>query len=137
MIPLQEQQRRDQILRAYVIARDFDLDPEHLLRRHLVTHSSTLLPRWPFLVGLEWRASDGSPGDLVFGDGGDDFAVVELKHLGDRERTRRRGDVEDQARRFALRWQQLHPGSVVAPLVYTCDERCGGAPPRSPERQRG
>lgn len=137
MISLIEQQRRDQILRAYVIARDFDLDPEHVLRRHLVIHSSALLARWPYLIGLEWRAPNGSPGDLVFGDGGVDFAVVEVKHLGDRERTRRRGAVEEQARTFALAWLALHPDSVITPLVYTCDEHRSSGSPRPPERRGG
>ncbi len=132
MISLIEQRRRDGSLRAYLLGRDFDLDSEHLLRRHLAAHSLELLPRWPYLVGLEWRASDGSQGDLVFGDGGESFAVIEVKHLGDRDRTRRRGDVEDQAYRFAQCWRGLHPSSVVTPLVYTCDERIRSAPPRAP-----
>lgn len=132
MIPPAEQTRRDQILRPYIAGRDFDLDPEHELRRHLVVHSHALLSAWPLLVGLEWRAPNGSPGDLVFGDGAGRFAVVEVKHLGDRDRTKRRGDVERQALWFAQAWQQLHPDAVVTALVYTCDERNADRPPRAP-----
>lgn len=135
MIPHAEQRRRDQILRPYIDGRDFDLDPEHELRRHLVVHSQTLLPAWPLLVGLEWRAPTGSPGDLVFGDGVGRFAVVEVKYLGDRDRTKRRGDVERQATGFAQAWLELHPDAVVTALVYTCDERNRGRPPRAPERR--
>jgi hypothetical protein len=134
MIPRAEAERRDALLRAYIVGRDWELDGEQTLRRDLVVASRTLLPRYPLLVGVEWRAPDGSQGDLLFFDGGAAFAVVEVKHLGDRERTARRGTVERQARRYAGDAASLFPGAAIEALVYTCDEQGRGLPPRQPER---
>lgn len=133
MIPPDECRRRDGVLRAYLVGRDWDLDAEQGLRRALVIRSSEWLARYPFLVGVEWRAPDGSPGDLLFFDGAAQFAVVEVKSLGNRERTKRRGDVERQARSFAEAACVLYPGAEVEALVYTEDEARRGAGPRAPE----
>ena len=132
MIALDECRRRDALLRAYLVGRDWDLDAEQGLRRSLVVHSPEWLSEYPFLVGVEWRAPDGSPGDLLFFDGGTRFAAVEVKALGNRERTRRRGDVERQARSFAAAAALLYPGAEVEALVYTDDEAARGLGPRRP-----
>jgi hypothetical protein len=133
MISREECCRRDAILRAYLVGRDWDLDAEQGLRRSLVLRSAEWLAGYPFLVGVEWRAPDGSPGDLLFFDGAAGFAVVEVKALGSRERTKRRGDVERQARSFAAAAGVLYPGAEVVALVYTDDEAARGAGPRAPE----
>ncbi len=133
MIPREHYQHRDAILRSYLIGRDWDLDAEQRLRRKLVVRSGEWLADYPFLVGVEWRAPDGSPGDLLFFDGHGRFAAVEVKALGNRERTKRRGDVERQARSFARAVEVLYPGSEVEAFVYTDDEDGRGVGPRSPE----
>jgi hypothetical protein len=132
VIALGECVRRDGVLRAYLAGRDWDLDAEQGLRRSLVVRSAEWLGDYPFLVGVEWRAPDGSPGDLLFFDGSTRFAVVEVKALGTRERTRPRGDVERQARSFAEAVAVLYPGAEVEPLVYTDDEARRGVGPRAP-----
>lgn len=135
MIAPDECSRRDNILRAYLKERDWELDAEQRLRRSLVLRSMEWLDRYPYLVGVEWRAPDGSPGDLLFFDGSRRFAVVEVKALGSRQRTKRRGDVETQARSFALAVQVLYPHSEVEAFVYTDDEEKRGVGPRSPDKR--
>ena len=133
VIPRDEAVRRDGVLRSYITGRDWDLDAEQALRRGLVLSSGALLPAYPFLVGVEWRAPDGSPGDLLFFDGESAFAAVEVKHLGTRDRTKRRGDVERQGKGFAAALLGLFPGANVEALVYTSDEEARRACPRSPD----
>lgn len=133
VIPREECHRRDAILRAYLLGRDWDLDAEQKLRRSLVLRSHEWLSAYPFLVGVEWRAPDGSPGDLLFFDGQRRFAAVEVKALGSQARTKRRGDVERQARVFATAVRALYPESEATALVYTDDEATREVGPRSPD----
>jgi hypothetical protein len=131
MMRLQEAQRRDRILRAYLIGRDWDLDGEQRLVRHLVHHSHALLPRWPFLVGYEWGPPGGTCGDLLFSNGQASLAVVEIKSLA-KTPNRKRNMVERQVVESAERAMALWPEAEVTELVYTDDEYSTGAPPRDP-----
>ena len=130
---LADAEQRDAVFRPYIIGRKWDLDREQTLRRGLVLASAAHLPRFPLLVGVEWRSPNGSPGDLLFFDGVHAFAVVEVKHLGHSARTKRRGDVETQARFFADAVLQMFPGATAQALVYTCDEEARGVGPRAPD----
>lgn len=129
---LEEAQRRDTALRAYMEARDWDEDRERQLARALVLGSRALLPRFPLLVGLEWEAPDGSRGDLLFRDADGNYAVVEVK-VPSRNKTKARGVVEKQALKFAGHLKSVLPAGSVTPLVYTDDEHDEGEPPRAPE----
>lgn len=132
MIPLMEAQRRDVVLRSYLEGRDWDLDSEQELVRHLVCNSRALLPGWPLLVGYEWGPPGETRGDLLFYDGQSSFVVVEVKSLV-KEPNKRRNLVEKQARDAAERMEAVWPGAHVTALVYTEDERRSGGPPRSPD----
>jgi len=135
ILPLtrEEAVRRDLILRAYVLGRDWDLDAEKTLVRELVLGSSKVLPQVPLLVGMEWDAAGEGLGDLLFFDGDRRAAVVEVKSLRGKRRNPGRQDVEKQARRFAGVLARVHPDVEIVPLVYTTDESEAGRPPRDPE----
>lgn len=132
LMPFAEAHRRDVVLRGYLEGRDWDLDSEQRLVRHLVCHSDELLPDWPLLVGYEWGPPGGTRGDLLFFDGKASFAAVEVKSLS-KSPTERRGKVEKQARDAAQRVEKAWPGAVVTALVYTDDEYDREQPPRSPD----
>jgi hypothetical protein len=132
VLPHAEAVRRDQVLRAYLIGRDWDAEGEPALRRTLVMQSERLLPDYPLLIGVEWATLDGRPGDLLFYDGHDRLLVVEVKVLGKREPQKRRNIVQEQARAFAKAARRLHPHAEVEARVYTCDEERAGAGPRAP-----
>lgn len=132
-----EAARRDNVLRGYVVGRDWGLDAEQTLVRELVIASAELIPDHPFLVGVEWDAAGTGRGDLLFFDGAGRAAVVEVKNLGGRGRNKGRNVVESQARRFAAVVEQAHPDVEVVALVYTNDESRGSRPPRDPaDRER-
>ncbi len=102
-------------------------DVEHELTRQFVANSAELLPGCPYLVAWEWdvvegRSQDGI-GDLVFFDGIDAYAVVEVKAVvgasgtGNTARVSRRlrrRHVEVQALDYAEAWR-----ARVAPAVVT------------------
>lgn len=122
-----EAKRRDEILRPYVLARDWDKDRERSLCRSFVAQSGALLPDHPYLVGYEWEAfSDdvnGDRGDLLFTDGARCFAVVEVKQVGGaNKRNDARRKVEQQAQKFAEVVRRLHPGAQVTAWVFTDDQ---------------
>ncbi len=131
-----EAERRDAVLRAYVIGRDWDVSGEAALRRHLVVHSPSLLPSHPLLVGLEWVARLGQAGDLLFFDGARGLLVVELKVTEKKDVARRAHKVDQQALEFARAARQLYPWAEVEPRVYTSVEQAGGAPPTAPRDGR-
>ncbi len=132
VMPSAEALRHDVLLRKYLVGRDWDLDGEQQLVRHLVTNSLELLPEWPLLVGYEWGPPGGTRGDLLFFDGTASFAAVEVKSL-ENQPTKKRNLVERQAREAAERAEVLWPEAHTTPLVYTDDEHQIGAPPRSPD----
>ncbi len=132
MMTLTEARRRDGILRAYIEGRDWELDGEQMLVRHLVCNSGKLLPDWPLLVGYEWGPPGGTRGDLLFFDGEASFAVVEVKSLA-KTPNKKRNQVEKQAREAAERVSTPRRDAFVTPLVYTDDERQADVGPRDPD----
>ena len=135
VMTLEEAQRRDQVLRSYLVGRDWGLDAEQQLVRHLVLHSKVLLPRWPILVGYEWGPPGGTRGDLLFYDGKVSFAAVEIKSLA-KKANKKRNEVEIQAMDSAKRVQSALSEASVTALVYTDDEHQEGSPPRAPGSRR-
>ncbi|MGB3138703.1 MAG: hypothetical protein WBB18_17975 [Nodosilinea sp.] len=108
-----EMQRRDQVLRAYFLGRDWDDNNELALKRDLVLRSQELLPNYPLLINDEWevepnRTQDGK-GDLLFTDGAGCYAVVEVKWVdvdtsgstARSSRTGKRSRVKKQAANYA------------------------------------
>ena len=132
VMPLDEAVHRDAVLRVFLEGRDWDLDGEQDLVRHLVRHSAELLPAWPYLIGYEWGLPNESRGDLLFFDGEDRLAAVEVKALAAQNRNKRRNQVEQQANEAAERARSRWPNAHVTALVYTDDEHKGNQPPRSP-----
>jgi len=132
VMPREEAARRDRILRQFLVERDWDLDGEQQLVRHLVANSLELLPEWPLLVGYEWGPPGGTRGDLLFFDGTASFAAIEVKSL-ENQPNKKRNLVERQAREAAERAEVLWPGAQTTPMVYTDDEHQVCAPPRSPD----
>jgi hypothetical protein len=125
-------EHRDRVLRAFFEGKDWDTNPEFLLKRHVVRRSLELLPAFPLLVDDEWEAVSGQSnkgrGDLVFTDGAGGFAVIEVKHIdlartGKTVRTgrnRRRGEVAVQALNYAVCIQMRHGcDRAVGAFVYT------------------
>lgn len=131
-----EAARRDAVLRAYLVGFDWDLTGEGALRRHLVLHSGSLLPAFPFLVGLEWSARVGHAGDLLFFDGERGLLAVEVKVTDKRAKARRLHKVETQARDFARGAQGLFPWARVEGRIYTSEEHALGRGPRLPRENR-
>jgi hypothetical protein len=123
---------RDQVLRAYILGRDWEPeDSEFSLVRYLVERSAELLPEFPLLVAYEWWVGNGTgfsgKGDLVFFDGHSRFVVVEVKDIeGSGGRNRRRNQVEEQAENYREQWQSRFPGTSVCAMVYTRDDSFGG-----------
>ncbi|MFT6821092.1 MAG: hypothetical protein ACJATT_004921 [Myxococcota bacterium] len=123
---LAEAKRRDSVLRAYAIARDWDLSVEARLTRTLIQASYELLPKYPFLIDWEWEEVPGQSqdgrGDLLFFDGLAAYAVVEVKCIsGSGTNTRRRNAVEKQALRYQVAAQTRFPGGHVVAFVFTDD----------------
>ena len=131
MMTLAEARHRDVILRGYIEGKDWELDGEQKLVRHLVCNSRKLLPAWPILVGYEWGPPGGTRGDLLFFDGEASFAAVEVKSLA-KAPNKKRNLVEKQARE-AERVSALWRDALVTPLVYTDDERRAHTRPRHPD----
>jgi hypothetical protein len=124
--------RRDQVMRGFFEGKDWDRNDEFLLKRHLVVHSSQLLPGFPFLVDDEWDVGPGKTnkgrGDLVFADGEGAFAVVEVKFIdlarsGKTARAKRndsRGKVVDQAVDYGKKlYERYGPTSTVEAYSFT------------------
>ncbi len=135
-IPLEEAQRRDSVLHAYVAGCDWDLSAEGALRRHLVLNSGALIPDFPYLIGLEWSARAGHAGDLLYFDGHDRLLAVEVKVTERRAEARHLHKVEAQARDFARAAGRLHPWARVEGRVYTSVEHAASAGPRLPRENR-
>ncbi len=135
-LPIDEAQRRDQVLRAYLCACDWDLTGEGILRRDLVLHSATLIAGYPLLIGLEWSARSGQAGDLLFYDGDRGLLVVEIKVTAKRAKLRRLHKVETQARDFARGAQKVFPWATVEGRIYTTEEHAAGLGPRLPRENR-
>jgi hypothetical protein len=110
---------RDKVLRDFFVGKTWDQNPEFELMRDFVLNSSKLLPNYPFLFEHEWEVVSGESshgkGDLVFTDGKNAFAVVEMKHVDLLQRKERRREkrrkVEEQAKtyteKFPLYLQQI------------------------------
>lgn len=117
--------RRDRILRAFFDGKDWDQNDEFLLKRRLVSESSTLLPDFPFVIDDEWEFEPGHTnegrGDLIFTDAQGRFAVVELKYIDNtrsgatarKKRTKDRSKVVEQAQDYASKLWQLHQYDTV------------------------
>ncbi len=131
-----EAQRRDHVLRAYLVGCDWDLTGEGVLRRHLVVHSGDLLPDYPLLIGLEWSARSGHSGDLLFFDGDRGLLAVEIKVTDKRANARRLHKVETQARDFARAAERVFPWARVQGRIYTSEEHAAGVGPRLPRENR-
>lgn len=131
-LALDEAERRDRVLRAYVIGLDWDVVGENALRRHLVMHSLRLLPSHPLLIGLEWEARTGHAGDLLFFDGTLGLVAVELKVTEKKDVARRLHKVDSQARDFARAARLRFPWATVEGRVYTSVEHALGVGPRLP-----
>lgn len=130
---------RNQIIRAYFNGRDWDKNNEYALKRQLVLSSHQLLPNHPYVVEDEWEVEPGRTdkgrGDLVFTDGTECFAVVEVKWIdleglgrtGSTKRTsnrKKRRAVEEQAINYAniytdLVLRELNTVKRVEAFVFT------------------
>jgi hypothetical protein len=100
---------RDRILRAYFEGRAWDGNEEFTLKRELVLKSYDILPMYPFLIDSDWEVhpnmAQAGQGDLIFTDGAECFAVVEVKWLdmvstgstASTRRTQKRKKVKQQA----------------------------------------
>ena len=134
---IEEASRRDQILRSYIGGRDWDPSAEFQLVRALVSGSQRLLPDHPYVFDYEWPAG-GIKGDLLFSDGSNSFAVVEVKSTeGAGNRTDRRNHVERQAIRCAEGVARQFPGAAVLAYVYTDDPAFPGLRRADAPRARG
>jgi len=112
-------QKRDQVLRAYFQGRDWDENNEYALKRDLVLNSHELLPGYPLLIDNEWEAEPNrnqeGKGDLLFADGEDRFAVVEVKWIDEdnsgpttrKSRNKKRNKVKEQAADYTHALAQL------------------------------
>lgn len=122
---------RDRALRARILRPPVILRHETDLVHALVLASEQHLPGYPFLVAIEWHVKPGDSalgiGDLVFGNGTNGFAVVEVKFdteifgMGRPRRNRRTKSRQNlnkaykQARKYAQAWRASHPnGDVTA-----------------------
>jgi hypothetical protein len=109
-------QHRNRVLRAYFEGRNWDKNSEYVLKRKLVLSSNQLLPKYPYVIEDEWEVEPGRTdkgrGDLVFTDGINCFAIVEVKWIdlesigrtGSTKRasnTKKRRTVEAQAISYA------------------------------------
>lgn len=135
-LPLQEAQRRDQVLRAYLAGCDWDLTGEASLRRHLVLHSAALVPGFPLVIGLEWSARSGHAGDLLFFDGDRRLLAVEVKVTDKKGNARRLHKVETQARDFARAASKVFPWAHVEGRIYTSEEHAAKVGPRLPRENK-
>ena len=117
-------QRRDEVLRAYFLGKDWDRNPEFGRKRAVVTEGLPDLAEFPFLIEDEWELSPGHTnegrGDLVFADGAGRFAVVEVKDINFErsgrtarsKRTSSRKLVKEQALRYAEAYCKRQSGAV-------------------------
>ncbi len=130
---------RDRVMRAYFKGRDWDENPEFLLKRRLVLAGDPLLNDFPFLIDDEWEvvagASNAGKGDLLFADGSGRFAVVEVKWMnatgGGRSartaRNQKRRGVRSQAWSYAVQvLQGFQDAREVRAMVLTDDWRDPG-----------
>lgn len=125
-----EAQHRDGVLRAFFQGKTWDNNAEFQLKRELVRQSHLLLPNYPWLIDDEWEVNPGHPndgrGDLLFTDGIDRFAVVEVKFIDARsggtaraKRTHNRSSVREQALKYAAALRQKYPEATVVAYAYT------------------
>ena len=134
----EEAARRDRVMRAYFLGKDWDRNEEFQLKRRLVCESHRLLPAFPFLVDDEWEVVSGMTnlgrGDLLFTDGACRFAVVEVKfidvgrtgHTARVKRTRSRGLVIEQARTYARAMvERLGQPGLVRAFTWTNEDPDG------------
>jgi hypothetical protein len=116
MMTEDETRQRDDVLRAYFAARNWDNDPFFELQREVVLRSGELLGAWPFVVDHLWRLEPTRPGygHLVFADGIGGFATVEVLPEGSGPMRA----VKEQAVRNATHIARRHAGRVHA-WVYS------------------
>lgn len=132
-ITTDEIRRRDALMRAWFAGRDWTGDPEFDLKRDLVARSAELLPDHPYVIDDEWHVSPGftnsGVGDLLFTDGENSFAVVEVKFIDHASsgrtakttRRKRRRSVEEQAVTYAGAVRERFPGAEVQAYYFTND----------------
>lgn len=132
-----EIEHRDRVLRTYFDGRTWDANSEYTLKRQLIRNSHQLLPEHPYVIEEEWEVEPGRTdqgrGDLVFTDGDNCFAIVEVKWidlsgLGRKRSTRKvdnrkkRRKVEEQAVNYARLYASsanLTPDKKVEAFVFT------------------
>ncbi|WP_121970331.1 hypothetical protein [Leptolyngbya sp. BC1307] len=132
-----EIEHRDRVLRTYFDGRTWDANSEYTLKRQLIRNSHQLLPEHPYVIEEEWEVEPGRTdqgrGDLVFTDGDNCFAIVEVKWidlsgLGRKGSTRsvsnrkKRRKVEEQAVTYARLYASsanLTPDKKVEAFVFT------------------
>ena len=133
-VELIEAKRRDGVLRAYFVGKDWDENDEFRLKRDLVLRSTHLIPDYPYVVEDEWEVVAGATnhgrGDLVFADGRGGLAVVEVKfidlgrsgHTVRVKRTKSRGLVREQAISYAAVMARRYPNAIVRGYSYTNED---------------
>lgn len=125
---------RDHVMRAWFEGRDWDKNPEFLLKRRLVHERPAVLAPFPLLLDDEWEvvpgATNSGRGDLLFTDGQGAYAVVEVKSmpalLGGRtargSRNKKRSGVREQALTYARAVFRIYPDArEVSAFTFTDD----------------
>ena len=133
---------RDRVIRAYLVGRKWDTNPEFGLLRDLVTNGHPDLVAFPYVYDYEWEVQPGFSnagcGDLVLTDGLGNFAVVEAKFIdNDRsgntarvKRTKSRSQVRDQARTYADALQRILGDEAMSVRAFSLTNESGLAEER-------
>ncbi|KKL46102.1 hypothetical protein LCGC14_2348990, partial [marine sediment metagenome] len=113
---------RDKTIRSYIIARNWDKNPEFLLVREVVQNLTKRKPNlneFKHVYDYEWEYETGmtnlGKGDLVFTDGKNNFLIVELKKKKPQEVCRQ---TIDYIRKFNI----LHKDAkIIKGMAVTYD----------------
>jgi hypothetical protein len=119
-----EIEHRHQVLCAYFEGRNWDKNSEYALKRKLILNNTQLLPDYLYVIEDEWEVepgrSDKGRGDLVFTNGADCFAVVEVKWI-DLKGTGRTGSTKrtsNRKKRRTVEEQAINYANIYARLVF-------------------
>ena len=128
---------RDRVIRAYLLGRTWDANPEFGLVRALATSVHPDLATYPYLYNYEWEVQPGFSnagcGDLVLTDGSGNFAVVEAKFIDVGrtgptvrvKRTKSRSQVRDQALTYADALRRILGVEAISVRAFSLTNESG------------
>lgn len=128
---------RDRVIRAYLVGRTWDTNPEFGLIRALVTDGHPDVAAFAYVYEYEWEVrpgfSNAGCGDLVLTDGEGNFVVVEAKfidndrsgHTARVKRTKSRSQVRDQARTYADALRRILGDEAMSVRAFSLTNESG------------